>query len=437
MEQEENNFLQLLESRNLLKHRQLLTIFWAGFLIYTLGFSLSADPAPNYMICDLLRITGIGLFLISSLLLIAFKFESKYLATLFPILIFWNFFVILRGMELDYEGIKNILFNPLNGIFLYLTPLIILLPRNPRTLKLVFKVITALGLLFLALLVLMHAPIIDRENVMGRDIFEVLVKILALPAGFLIMTYNYHSKYVKFLAVAVIFVALALAGFRVRRGLIFILGLVLIFGFLIFLYINKRQSILVVFAIFAGLLISILGIGAFGNSNIEFVNRIKERLEEDTRSEVELYYYADMEADDWLIGRGMRGMVAAPAGIDASGDYSGYRDGIETDYLNIILKGGVISLGLLLLIAIPAMINGLFFSKNSLSKAAGFWILIWMVSLYPSTVTTFSMNYLLVWIAIGICYSPKYTQLSEDTLKDYFKYHIEPDIEEDNTHQLN
>ncbi|MEO9892798.1 hypothetical protein [Aurantibacter sp.] len=434
MEEEREVLSEMLASRNSLRNRQLVILFWAGFLIYTLGFSLSAAPEPNYVICDLLRITGIGLFLISSLLVVAFKFESIYLALLFSLLMFWQFFVILRGLELDYEGVKNILFNPLNGVFLYLTPLILLLPRNPQTLKLIFKVIIILGLLFIAELALMHAPIIDRENIMGRDIFEVLVKILALPAGFLIMTYNYHSKSIKFIAIAVILLALALAGFRVRRGLIFILGLILIFAFLIFLYINKRQSVLVVFSVFAGLLCTILGLGAFGNSDIEFVNRIKERLEEDTRGEVELYYYADMEADDWLMGRGMRGMVAAPPGIDTTGDYTGYREGIETDYLNIILKGGIISLGLLLLIAIPAMIKGLFFSNNSLSKAAGFWILLWLVSLYPSTVTTFSMNYILVWIAIGICYSPKYTQLSEATLKDYFKYDIEPEDQDDSYH---
>jgi len=123
-------------------------------------------------------------------------------------------------------------------------------------------------------------------------------------------------------------------------------------------------------------------------------------------------------------------LVAAPPGIDESGDYSGYRNGIETDYLNIILKGGSISLGLLLLIAIPAMFKGLMFSNNSLSKAAGFWILIWLLSLYPSTVTTFSMNYILVWISIGICYSPSYRGLSEETLKAYFKGNFEAVTEE-------
>ncbi|MBM1105816.1 hypothetical protein JQC67_06690 [Aurantibacter crassamenti] len=437
MEHEEEIFDQLLASRNSYKNRQLLNVFWIGFIIYIFGYTLSVGPDPNYMICDLLRLVGITLFVISSTLMIALKFESKYLALLFHLFIFWQFFVVLRGVEMGYEEIKNILFNPLNGMFLYITPLILLFPRNPHSLKIIFKVIAAFGILFFVGFVLMYAPIIDRDNVDGRDIFEVLVKVMAFPTAFLLMTYNFQSNNKKLLAIAVILVSLALAAFRVRRGLIFIIGCALILTFLIFLYINKRQSVLVILSIFAGFLMSIIGLGAFGNSDIEFVNRIKERLEEDTRSEVELYYYADMEAKDWLIGRGMSGLVAAPPGIDSSGDTSGYRDGIETDYLNTILKGGSIGLGLLLLIAVPAMLNGLFFSNNSLAKAAGFWILLWIISLYPTTVTTFSMNYILVWVSIGICYSPIYRRLSEETLINYFKGKFEPILDEQNTIQLN
>ena len=78
---------------------------------------------------------------------------------------------------------------------------------------------------------------------------------------------------------------------------------------------------------------------------------------------------------------------------------------IETDYLNIILKGGIISLVLLFMIAIPAIIKGLFYSKNILSKAAAFWIILWFMELYPANVNSFSLNHILVWISIGICYS--------------------------------
>jgi hypothetical protein len=62
----------------------------------------------------------------------------------------------------------------------------------------------------------------------------------------------------------------------------------------------------------------------------------------------------------------------------------------------------------------------LFFSNNALSKAAALWIILWLISLYPSTVTTFTMNYILVWIAIGICYSKLVRNMSDHVLKEYF-----------------
>ena len=86
---------------------------------------------------------------------------------------------------------------------------------------------------------------------------------------------------------------------------------------------------------------------------------------------------------------------------------------IETDYLYIILKGGIISLGLLLLILIPAIVKGLFYSRNLLSKASAIWILLWVIELYPANVNSFSLNHILVWLAVGICYSREIRNMPE------------------------
>jgi hypothetical protein len=137
---------------------------------------------------------------------------------------------------------------------------------------------------------------------------------------------------------------------------------------------------------------------------------IAERGDENTRKGVELYFYNDMGTDDWIVGRGINGEYYCP---DVTEDQSSnYRDLIETGYLQIILKGGLIRLILFLLISIPAVFLGLFSSKNLLSKASAIWIIIALISLYPSTVESFSLQYLLVWISIGICYSKEIRNLS-------------------------
>jgi hypothetical protein len=136
---------------------------------------------------------------------------------------------------------------------------------------------------------------------------------------------------------------------------------------------------------------------------------ILERAEEDTRTGVELYFYNDMHPIDWAIGRGINGKYYCPD-IEESSDY---RILIETGYLQIILKGGIIFLSLYLLMAVPALILGIFYSKNLLSKAAGIWILVALLSLYPATVNTFNLNYLLVWISMGICYSSHIRRMTD------------------------
>ena len=141
-----------------------------------------------------------------------------------------------------------------------------------------------------------------------------------------------------------------------------------------------------------------------------------QRGDEDTRTGVELYFYDDMKIKDWIVGKGAGGTYFCPdIEVDQVSDY---RSGIETGYLQLILKGGLINLGLLLLIAVPASIKGIFFSKNLLSKAAGIWILLFMVNLYPQNAVSFNLSYILVWISIGICFSAKIRKMTDEDIRD-------------------
>jgi hypothetical protein len=89
--------------------------------------------------------------------------------------------------------------------------------------------------------------------------------------------------------------------------------------------------------------------------------------------------------------------------------------------LQIILKGGLISLLLLFGILIPAAFKGIFQSKNLLAKAAGIWIVLALINMYPSTINTFTLNYVLVWISVGICFSQTIRNISDETLKLFFR----------------
>ena len=65
------------------------------------------------------------------------------------------------------------------------------------------------------------------------------------------------------------------------------------------------------------------------------------------------------------------------------------------------------------MITIPAAIKGTF--KTYFQKEYGFVL---DNGSYPATVTTFTLNYLIVWICVGICYSGVIRNMPEECQKD-------------------
>lgn len=141
---------------------------------------------------------------------------------------------------------------------------------------------------------------------------------------------------------------------------------------------------------------------------------LASRGTEDTRTLVELYFYDDMKENDWIFGKGIAGKYFCPD-IEENQE-TNYRYLIETGYLQMILKGGLINLILLLLILIPAVLLGFFNSKNILSKAAAIWILLFLFKSYPTIATTFDVSYALVWFSVGICYSKQLRNMTDSDI---------------------
>jgi len=405
----------------------MLNLFWVGFSLYTIGFTLATTQISVVKLFIMIQFLGLGLFLFSSIKLFNFKFSSIYLKALYTLFCVWSFIVVLRGLSFNYDFLKETFTNPYGGILLYMTPLILLIPQSIIFYRRVFTVIATLGITFLICSVLFHKLLldvdIDNDLISQVYIIEFFAKNLSIPSGFLLLTYTYHSKARRFLSIIVITSTILFAVITARRGLVFSFSMILLFYAMILLYRSKRRVLTILIFVLGLSSMSFYMIKEIKDGNFGMFGSLNQRMNEDTRGEVEMYYYADMGTKDWILGRGMSGLVAAPY-TNVNSDYvngkPGYRDGIETDYLNIILKGGIISLGLLLLLAVPAAFKGIFFSKNLLSKAAGIWILLWMIDLYPTTVTSFTLRYLLVWICIGICYSKKLRNIPEGEMKRYF-----------------
>jgi hypothetical protein len=305
------------------------------------------------------------------------------------------------------------LFNAEFGLLRYFVPLVLLFPLKLHFYRKLFSVIIILGMIFILYDIGFYKNLLDLNytNINTKFTFEYFAKILSIPMGFIMLTYAYHPPRRILFALLVIVVGAGFALFRARRALLFMTVSPLVFAYILYLYRGKRKLIIVIFSVFIGALLLLYGMKVYNDNRQGMFALITERIYENTRSGVEFNFYQDMSTRDWIIGKVINGQYYSP-GIDL-GDTTGYRGMIETDYLNIILKGGIVSLVLLFLIALPAIIKGLFFSKNLLSKAAAFWIILWFMELYPANVNSFSLNHILVWISIGICYSKEIRNYSE------------------------
>ncbi|MDE3185558.1 MAG: hypothetical protein KGM16_19275 [Bacteroidota bacterium] len=393
-----------------------LNFFFLGFIVYTLSYVIKGNPHIPVKIGELFQFIGILVFIPSASYLIRYRIKNNYLKVLFSFYLIWSIITIFRGIHLNYDSIKAMLVDANFGIFIYLAPLIILFPQKFIFYKKLFDVIMVLAISFLLFDILFIKQLLDRSSA-TQDVIEYLAKFLSIPCGYILITYKYHPRNRKLLAFGVMIISLLFALYKARRGLSLICGSILIFSYFLYLVNTKR----VVITIYLSVLL-VLG-GAYYESSIYNINNnklfsfIAKRGEEDTRTPVELYFYSDFKTNDWLIGRGINGEYYCP-NIDED-QLTDYRSYIETGYLEFILKGGMIFLGLYLLMLIPALFLGLFYSKNILSKAAAIWIIVSLLALYPSTVNTFTLNFLLVWISAGICYSSELRNLSDNQIKTF------------------
>jgi hypothetical protein len=353
---------------------------------------------------------------------IKYKFDNDYLAIIFTFYLLW-LLIIFAGVYkfFNYSFFKSSFLGAPSGPLLYFAPIILLFPRKLGYYKKLFDVIIIFGIFYILFdfVFIKHLLSSDSSDKRNNAIVETLSD-LSFPCGFILLTLYYHSAKKQVIAAGVVLLALLFAVIRARRGLIVMYSEIILFGYIIYFF-TSRSKVLITYL---SIIFFIGGLTYYFHMYRPHESKIfgflLERGDEDTRTGVELYFYDDMKTKDWIIGRGVKGEYFCP---DIEEDQAtNYRDTIETGYLQTILNGGLISLGLYLLIAIPAFIKGIFFSRNILSKAAGLWVLMSIVNSYPATINAFTLNYLLVWISIGICYSKEIRRVSESEVRHFLNH---------------
>lgn len=386
-------------------------IFWAGFIINVLSALIKGKYLFSQRIGELIQIIGLIVLLYSFFIIMSVNIKNSYLKIIFILFICWSIITVSRGVHFDYTSVKALLLDNEYGVLFYLLPFIILVPPEFSFLQRLFETIIVLGIFYLIYSLIFLGPLLSRspEN---QNVVEYLVRSLGITSAFILLTFKYHKTSKQVISAIVLLLCLLFTIYKARRGLSITLISLSVPILIMLIFVSKYRLLYIYLIILTGLCSALYFSGIYKIEEVKLLSFIAERGDTDTRTGVELYFYDDMEDTDWIIGKGIDGAYYSP-GIGESD----YRTLMETGYLQIILKGGLVRLILLLLTALPAIFLGLFNSRNVLSKASAIWIGVALISLYPATVESFSLQYVLVWVSIGICYSKNIRDLSDDYIQ--------------------
>jgi hypothetical protein len=398
--------------------KQNLNFFWIGYCIYIVAYCLTATVLYFKLVqLQALMFIGILLFLYGAMNIIKFRLKEPYLKNIFIVYMLWLVSVLVRGMQPNPAFIKELMVDPGYGLFIYFVPLVLLFPQNFAFYRKMFDIILILGLFYVLLsgIFIKHVLDPDRRSTLAQGVVENF-SMLSYPVFFVVLTYLYHEKKRKIFALGLTALMLLFAVYRARRGMIFMCVSTFLFCLMVYLIVSKKTFMVIYLAIIIAVVGALFYSSLYNQSNFGIFTFLVERGDEDTRTGVEVAFEEDMSQTQWIIGKGVAGDYYCP-GIDAPENW--YRSVIETGYLQIILKGGIVSLVLLLSLIVPAMIKGMFYSKNILSKASGIWLLLWIFYLYPTVSNGFTMHYMIVWTCVGICYNKKIRQLTDGQVKEF------------------
>lgn len=203
--------------------------------------------------------------------------------------------------------------------------------------------------------------------------------------------------------------SILIQAFMARRGGLAtsILYLVLMWGMYSFndRRVSKVKMILIALAVVGVCLV------LFSNMAYSFFSTLMERGTADSRSGVEEGFYKDMDsASDWIFGRGWFGQYYEPI-------FDKLRSSIETGYLALILRGGLLYLipyaGILGL----SFYNGYFKSRNLFCKSFAIICLMQIISLYPYGWPTFNFLHFVIWLGVWVCNSKALRLMNDRQIK--------------------
>ena len=332
--------------------------------------------------------------------------------------LFWIILLLIAAIPQLFNEYRNYirLKQFLSGMgYIYLISFFVILKPNLLFYKYYFKLALILAIIYLIITI----PLLNyftiasaKKQVEGYGVF------FAAGASIILLTFTYHSKRINIISIVTILLVLILNMLHARRNQVLYFSSILFFSYCIHIfhqsnYMRKGKLRRIMYSSFLVILLSfVLYV------NLEQFSFFWERSQTgmESREGIIDLFIEDFNSKpkDWIWGRGIFGEFQG--GILALDDDTGMRDIIENGYLYLILKGGWIYLSLLIIISLKAVYNGFLKSKNLLCKAFACIILTYFIDMIGFGLPSTMLKYIIVFIAIGGCYSNELLQCPDEYL---------------------
>lgn len=392
----------------------------SSIALFTFGGVFALYAKSTTIVCCGLALILFFLPFLSKIGYLKSPSTSKTFNVIYYFLLIWEVFIIsypmLMGQGFVADGYSLRVDYTLPAYFL---PLMLLLGKDSVKLGYLFKIAPFLfGFSLLTAFFYRRFWFEDYASLSFDDYQDALQMtgplMGLLKLGLLLMPFaSYiHQKHTKIMIFTCVSLYLLFVIMAARRGDLAV-ALLYVFTYAYFtFYYGKRKIpkwlILCVVAV-------CISVGVYYLLQSDIVSYLLERGTEDTRSYVEFCMYSDFADNyaDWILGRGINGVYFCPSFKNPM------RGIIETGYLFMILKGGIVYLFLYVFLFFHAIRRGIK-SGNTLLKIMAVELIIRLFSLYPSGLPSFSFTDYLCWFFI--LHIESYPMFASKTKSEYVSH---------------
>lgn len=341
--------------------------------------------------------------------------RSHQHTSLFCVLfLIWNVYLILTSLpELTNPMQNHVIFKQfISGkLFLFTVPFLICADVDTSFFKMIFR----LSYIMITVYTILAIPLYYSDSTFLTIGQSEYITFLLEGAILILMTLPYQRRKTIIITTIAVVMAIVIMMLLARRNKVVFygggLGLVIILNVLKG-NLNSQTKALIIFSTLAGM-IFIFNSGSLFDA---FFNKMESGMS--SRELVIQDFHDDFNRtpSDWIYGRGVFGEF--DAGLLNNNENTGLRDAIENGYLQHILKGGWIWLGLFILISIKSIYQGLFLSSNIFVKGCALLLLLNFIDMVGFGVPAPSLKYIMVFLSISVCSSRRWRNYTNNELQE-------------------